>query len=78
MLQLPDASQELLWWEMYFIVTCRSLVWGVCSIGTFMLALSAIASPNWIIGKPETVVVRNGTVVYRDTLGLYNRCTFKR
>merc|ERR1712168_1052557 len=44
-----------------------------------MLALSAIASPNWIIGKPETVVVRNnGTVVYRDTLGLYNRCAFKR
>jgi len=43
-----------------------------------MLALSAIASPNWIVGKPDAVVIRNRTVPYRDSLGLYNRCGFRR
>ena len=43
-----------------------------------MLALSAIATPNWLEGKPETVHIKNHTVKYRDSLGLYNRCGFRR
>jgi len=63
---------------MYFIITCRSLIWGICSIGTLMLTLSAIASPNWLSGKVETVNILNHTVQYRDSLGLYNRCGFRK
>ena len=43
-----------------------------------MLALSAIASPNWLEGRPESTVVQNHTVIHRDSLGLYNRCGFRK
>jgi len=43
-----------------------------------MLALSSLTSPSWIVGKPDGVVIDNRTVTYRDSLGLYNRCGFRR
>lgn len=43
-----------------------------------MLALSAISSPTWLIGKPQSRIIDNTTVNYRDTLGLYNKCAFRR
>ena len=63
---------------MYLIITCRSLMWGVCSVGTFMLALYSISNPKWLIGKEETRRIGNTTVHYSDTLGLYNKCAFRR
>ena len=63
---------------MYLIVTCRSLMWGVSSIGTLMLGLSSIATPNWLEGRPQSIVIQNHTVTYRDSLGLYNRCGFRK
>ena len=71
-------EDELMRWVMYLIVTVRSLVWGIFSIGAFMLALSSLTSPSWIVGKPDGVVIDNRTVTYRDSLGLYNRCGFRR
>lgn len=43
-----------------------------------MLALSAIASPKWLDGKEHTRTIKNYTVTYHDSIGLYNKCAFRR
>ena len=44
-----------------------------------MMALYAISSPTWLVGKEETKIINeNITTRYRNTLGLYNKCSFIR
>lgn len=39
-----------------------------------MLVLSALATPKWLVGKEEKDTIY-GNKTYRQTVGLYNRCT---
>jgi len=44
------------------------------TVGSLMLVISAIATPKWLIGK-EIKDTIYGNKTYRQTVGLYNRCT---
>ncbi len=59
----------------YIIVTCRSLLYALLSTAAVMSVLSAIATPKWLIGKEETSQLY-GNKTYRQTIGIYNRCTY--
>ena len=59
----------------FIIVTCRSLLYTLLSIASLMAVLTALATPKWLIGKKETNSLYTNTT-YRQTVGLYNRCTF--
>lgn len=65
---------------LFIIVTCRSLFWILSSIGTFMLAFSAIFLPRWLVSEQKEYVNRrtNATYSYRNTIGIYNKCEFSR
>ncbi|KAK7096316.1 LHFPL tetraspan subfamily member 2 protein-like [Littorina saxatilis] len=69
----------------YVIITCRSMLWTLLSITSFMMLLAAVTSPHWLIGYSRhsglsATRVRNSTVAddsedaYNPTLGLFNRC----
>ena len=61
----------------FLIITCRSLFWILSSIGTFMLLLSAITTPKWLVDKSFTVTdSRNRTKVIQESIGLYNKCRY--
>ena len=34
----------------YVIITCRSMLWTLLSITSFMMLLAAVTSPHWLIG----------------------------
>ncbi|KAL8568455.1 hypothetical protein ACOMHN_065613 [Nucella lapillus] len=34
----------------YVIVTCRSMLWTLLSIASFMMLLAAVTSPQWLVG----------------------------
>ena len=40
-----------------------------------MLVFTAIATPKWLIGKEETSLL-HGNKTYRQSVGIYNRCTY--
>eukprot|EP00795_Rhopilema_esculentum_P003771 gene3771-15053_t len=58
----------------FIVVTCRSLMYTLISIGTLMLVFAAIATPKWLIGKVERSKLY-GNTTYRQSVGIYNRCT---
>ena len=58
----------------FIVVTCRSLLYMLISAGALMLVMSAIATPKWLIGK-EIKDTIYGNKTYRQSVGLYNRCT---
>ena len=62
----------------FVIVTCRSLLWILSTIGTFMLILSAAFYPEWLVGEAKTRHHQrtNTTYNYNDKIGIYNKCTF--
>ena len=61
----------------FLIITCRSLFWILSSIGTFMLLLSAITTPKWLVAKSFTDTnSRNRTKVIQQSIGLYNKCIY--
>ncbi|XP_057315963.1 LHFPL tetraspan subfamily member 2a protein-like [Hydractinia symbiolongicarpus] len=66
---------------LFVIVTCRSLFWILCSVGTFMLTFTALATPKWIIAKEKEYKRGfNNSIIekYKPTLGLYNRCIYDK
>ena len=67
----------------FVIVTFRSMFWVLSSIGTFMLAMSTIATPKWLIGKKLSKTFigpfdENRTEIYHETMGIYNRCLYTK
>lgn len=63
----------------FIIVTLRSLFWVLSSIGTFMLILSATFTPRWLVSEEKKNQLNpNKTVVYYNTVGLYNKCVFSK
>ena len=58
----------------FIVVTCRSLLFMLVSVGALMLVLSALATPKWLIGKEEMDTIYDNKT-YRQSVGLYNRCT---
>ncbi|XP_066923571.1 LHFPL tetraspan subfamily member 2 protein-like [Clytia hemisphaerica] len=65
---------------MFIIVTCRSLLWFLSTIGTFMAVLSATFYPRWLISENKTYYNKklNKTYEYNDRIGIYNKCQFSR
>ncbi|XP_071098720.1 LHFPL tetraspan subfamily member 2a protein-like [Haliotis cracherodii] len=68
----------------YVIITCWSLLWTLLSIATFMLVVTSVMSPNWLIGAPQKIglesIYDNITGVdpdqmFKPTVGMFNRCT---
>ena len=62
----------------FVIVTCRSLLWILSTIGTFMLILSAAFYPEWLVSEERTrfLVRTNKTYTFNEKIGIYNKCTF--
>jgi hypothetical protein len=74
----------------YVIITCRSMLWTLMSIASFMMLLAAVTSPHWLIGFPRrrglsALSAANLTIAdegaseegeeeYNPTLGVFNRC----
>lgn len=50
----------------YVIVTCRTLSWTLTSLLSSMIMLSALLSPQWLLGKGE------------NSIGVYTRCMEKQ
>lgn len=69
----------------YVIVTCRSLLWTLLTLGATLIVVASIITPQWLIGKPRWVGLRSETFngsatdfherTYKPTLGIFNRCT---
>eukprot|EP00794_Sanderia_malayensis_P002472 gene2472-2846_t len=59
----------------YVIVTCRSLLYALLSIGAVMCVITSIATPKWLIGRVKISNLYNN-VTYRESVGIYNRCTY--
>ena len=65
---------------MFIIVTFRSLLWFLSTIGTFMAVLSATFYPRWLISESKTYYNAriNKTYEYYDRIGIYNKCQFSK
>ncbi|XP_012251871.1 LHFPL tetraspan subfamily member 2 protein [Athalia rosae] len=59
----------------YVIVTGRSLLWTLMSLGAALAILSALVTPRWLVGPQITKMTENGTERYTPTVGVFNRCT---
>lgn len=64
----------------FVIVTCRSLLWILSTIGTFMLILSAAFYPEWLVSETKEYhhTRTNSNYTYNEMIGIYNKCTFSR
>ena len=49
----------------YVIVTCRTALWALMSLGATLVVIAGIITPQWIVGKEEEV----------DYLGWYVNAT---
>lgn len=58
----------------YVIVTGRSLAWLLLSLVAFMLILTGIMTPKWLMGQPDVFNENNITKFYIRSVGIYNRC----
>ncbi|XP_052749514.1 LHFPL tetraspan subfamily member 2a protein [Galleria mellonella] len=58
----------------YVIVTGRSLSWLLISLVAFMLILTGIMTPKWLMGQPVVINENNITGFYVPSVGIYNRC----
>ncbi|GBP29935.1 LHFPL tetraspan subfamily member 2a protein [Eumeta japonica] len=58
----------------YVIITGRSLAWLLLSLVAFMLILTGIMTPKWLMGQAEVINKNNITVFYVPSVGIYNRC----
>ncbi|KAL0809703.1 hypothetical protein ABMA28_011216 [Loxostege sticticalis] len=58
----------------YVIITGRSLAWLLLSIVAFMLIISGIMTPKWLLGQPVITNENNVTSFYVPSVGIYNRC----
>ncbi|XP_061726636.1 LHFPL tetraspan subfamily member 2 protein [Cydia pomonella] len=58
----------------YVIITGRSLAWLLLSLVAFMLILSGIMTPKWLLGQPMVQNRDNITGFYVPSVGIYNRC----
>ncbi|CAG5052960.1 unnamed protein product [Parnassius apollo] len=58
----------------YVIITGRSLAWLLLSLAAFMLLLTGIMTPKWLIGQPVITNDNNVTGFFVPTVGIYNRC----
>lgn len=57
----------------YVIVTGRSLAWLLLSLVAFMLILTGIMTPKWLMGQPVILNENNITSFYVPSVGIYNR-----
>ncbi|VVD02977.1 LHFPL tetraspan subfamily member 2 protein [Leptidea sinapis] len=58
----------------YVIITGRSLAWLLLSLVAFMLILTGIMTPKWLLGQPIVINENNKTSFYVQSVGIYNRC----
>ncbi|XP_026742206.1 LHFPL tetraspan subfamily member 2a protein [Trichoplusia ni] len=58
----------------YVIVTGRSLAWLLLSLVAFLLILTGIMTPKWLMGQPVVLNENNITSFYVPSVGIYNRC----
>ncbi|CAG9794303.1 unnamed protein product [Diatraea saccharalis] len=58
----------------YVIITGRSLAWLLLSVVSFMLILTGIMTPKWLLGQPVVLNENNVTSFYVPSVGIYNRC----
>ncbi|XP_039748074.1 LHFPL tetraspan subfamily member 2a protein [Pararge aegeria] len=58
----------------YVIITGRSLAWLLLSLVAFMLILTGIMTPKWLLGQPVVLNEKNVTKFYVPSVGIYNRC----
>ncbi|KAI8441497.1 hypothetical protein MSG28_015086 [Choristoneura fumiferana] len=58
----------------YVIITGRSLAWLLLSLVAFMLILSGIMTPKWLLGQPVVLNENNITGFFVPSVGIYNRC----
>ncbi|XP_047513880.1 LHFPL tetraspan subfamily member 2a protein [Pieris napi] len=58
----------------YVIITGRSLAWLLISLAAFMLILTGVMTPKWLLGQPNIVNENNITSFYVPSVGIYNRC----
>ncbi|CAG9573678.1 unnamed protein product [Danaus chrysippus] len=58
----------------YVIITGRSLAWLLLSLVAFMLILTGIMTPKWLLGQPVITNENNMTKFYVPSVGIYNRC----
>lgn len=57
----------------YVIITGRSLAWLLLSLAAFMLILTGIMTPKWLLGPPVITNDNNVTGFFVPTVGIYNR-----
>ncbi|XP_060808772.1 LHFPL tetraspan subfamily member 2 protein [Amyelois transitella] len=58
----------------YVIITGRSLTWLLLSLVSFMLILTGIMTPKWLMGQPMVINENNITSFYVPSVGIYSRC----
>ncbi|XP_037969907.2 LHFPL tetraspan subfamily member 2a protein [Plutella xylostella] len=58
----------------FVIITGRSLIWLLLSLVSFMLILTGIMTPKWLMGQPLVVTEDNVTRFFIPSVGIYNRC----
>jgi hypothetical protein len=59
------------------------MAWSLLTIITTVIIISAVITPQWLVGRPRWTGMRtvNGTLVtpldtsYNPTIGIFNRCT---
>ncbi|KPI96574.1 PREDICTED: lipoma HMGIC fusion partner-like 2 protein [Papilio xuthus] len=61
----------------YVIITGRSLAWLLISLAAFMLIITGIVTPKWLLGQPIITNENNITGFFIPTVGLSNRCIRK-
>ena len=69
----------------YIIITGRSFLWTLLTLGSTLIVVASIITPQWLIGRPKWIGLRserlNGSVydysdrTYNPTIGIFNRCT---
>ena len=68
--------------EVYVIITTRNILWMVLSVVATLAVITGIMTPKWLYGsaRPFADVGSNSTVattsdlLYRPSIGIYNRC----
>lgn len=60
----------------YVIITGRSLAWLLISVAAFMLIVTGIVTPKWLLGQPIITNENNITGFFVPTVGLSNRLVY--